>query len=70
MGQVVDSIPTPGNKIFNIVILHSGKKAKRGAEFRHSEHNISRIQRKMGNEIVLMGTEFMNTRFPGSLCLP
>ena len=32
--------------------------------------DVSRIWRKVGNESILMGTKCLNTRFPGSLCIP
>ena len=65
---VVNPIPTRGNKIFNIFISYSGNNTKRDIEIRHATLNTLRIQQKVGNERVLMGTECLNTRLPGSLC--
>ena len=44
----------------------SGKEAKCGIEFRHSTCNASRVWRRLENESVLMGAEYLNTRFPGA----
>ena len=49
--------------------LRSGNEAKRVVEFRLWTSNVLRIQRKVGNENVFIGTECLNTRFLGSLCL-
>ena len=46
-----------------------GNEAKRGVEFRHSIHNAFIIQWKVGNGIILIRTERLNTEFPGSFCL-
>ena len=52
---------------FKFLFLHSSVEAKRGVEFRHSTRNAS--EGGSGGS-VLMATECLNTRFPGSSCLP
>ena len=47
----------------------SDNDVNRGTEFCHSTSNASRIWRKVGNESVLMGTDFLCTMFLVSLSL-
>ena len=54
---VVGLIPTQGNELFKIYFFRFGNKTKRGVKFRHPTCNISKIQRKVG-------TEILNTKFP------
>ena len=58
------STPTRGNEIFSFP--RSGSEAKRVVDFRHWTRNAS-FQRKVGNGSELMGAEYLNTRFPGSV---
>ena len=37
--------------LFIFLLLRSGVEAKRGVDFRHSTHNASRTQRKVGNRV-------------------
>ena len=70
--QVVGSIFTWENEIFYIFtfLTRPGDEVKCDVEFRHSERDILRIRRKVWNESVLTGIEYLNTRFPGFLFLP
>ena len=56
-------------KYLIFLFSRSGDEIKRGVEFRHSTSNASRIRRKARNVNVLMETEYLNARFPGSQCL-
>ena len=58
---VVVSIPTRGNKIFNFFISSHCHDTWHGVEFHHSTHIVSRMQRRVGNEIVLNGEKSVST---------
>ena len=51
--EVVGSIPTRGDEIFNVYFpfLRSGFKVKRGVEFRDATRNASRIRQKVENGV-------------------
>ena len=56
-----------------ILFPRSRNEAKGGVQFRDLRKDVSRMPpefRKVGNGSFLMATECLNTRFPGSLCLP
>ena len=42
--------------------------AKRSVPFHYTTRNVSRIQRKLENGSILMRTQCLNIRLPGSLC--
>ena len=64
--EVMGSVPTRGSEIVNIFISSLWLQGIVLPLYTHA----SRIRRKMGNGSVLVGTEWPNTRYPGSLCLP
>ena len=59
--MVVDSIPIWGMKYLIFSFPSSG--LKRCVESRQLKRNASTIRWKVGNEIFLMGTEYLNIRF-------
>ena len=59
-----------GMKYFSFSFLALATETKRIVECRHSTRNASRIGQKLVNVSVLMGTKYLNTRFPDSLYLP
>ena len=61
------SISTKKQELF--LLLWSGDKRKCGIEFRHSTGSAASILRKVENGRILIGTEYLNTRFTGSLYL-
>ena len=64
---VVGSDPTLGMKYLIFSYPDSSNDAMHGVEFRHATRFGSRIWRKVANGSVVMETECVNTRFPGSL---
>ena len=58
------TLPCYRKTVFNIAIC------KRNVEFHHSIRNASRIWRKVGNDSVLMGTEYLTIRLKCSPRLP
>ena len=57
-----------GNEIFSFPC--SSNEVKCGIQYRYSKCNASKIEQKVENGSALMGTKCLNTRYPGSLCLP
>ena len=63
---VVGSIPIRGKKYFHFFAMLSSQSATLSFS---TQHVMSRIQRKMENERVLMEGKHLDTNFSGSICL-